>query len=185
MTPSELLNRLESDLLQLQATMRTDFFEKSAETLLRRPHPDAWSALDCFAHLNGELECYLLRLERAQHKAKARRWMPTEDVQSNWTGRRAIQSVDVQTGTWKAHRAHKTLNPLKTRPVRENEVKILLINLEVLIRLVRQSHEIDLNRPKIRPQYWSLAHFYMGDLLEYLTRHIQRHVLQAERSMAA
>lgn len=185
MTPSELLNRLESELTQLQATIRADFFELSTENLLRRPHPEAWGAMDCIAHLNAELEYYLPQLERAQHKAKARKWMPTDEVKNNWLGRRAIRSVDVQTGVWKAHRAPKSLDPLKLRAVRENEVKVLLINLELLIRLVRQSHEIDLNRPKIRPRRWSLAHFYMGDLLEYLTRHVQRHVLQAERSLEA
>lgn len=180
MTQSELLDHLESDLNNLLKQARAQFSSQTYEALLRRAAPEQWSALECFAHLNAQLDHYLPRIERALHKAKARQWVPGVEWRSNGMGRRAIRAVDPANRALKPHRSPKAINPSRLLKVRENEFKVFIINLEVLLRLLRQTREVDTNKPRIRPMGWHLSSFTLGDLLVYLVLHAQRHLLQAQ-----
>ncbi len=77
----------------------------------------------------------------------------------------------------------KAINPSKLLKVRENEVKVLLINMELMLRLLRQAREVDTNKPSIKPMRWHVSSFLLGDLLEYLVLHAQRHLLQAQSTV--
>jgi hypothetical protein len=148
---------------------------------LLRPQPEKWNAAEHFAHLNAQYDFYLPRIELALHKAKARRWSPADLRRSNWLGRRAIKAVDPVYMQEKPRRSPKKLDPSRLLRVREHEMKTLLINLELLLRLVKQSQEVDINRATIKPMHWAISPFLLGDLLEYLVLHTQRHVLHAEK----
>ncbi len=145
-----------------------------------RPGPEKWNVQECFAHLNAQFDYYLPRIELAMHKAKARKWLAGQERSSNWFGRRSIKAVDPANMTERLRRSPKAINPSKLLAVRENEVKIFLINLEMMLRLLRQAREVDLNKPSVKPLRWNMSNFLLGDLLEYLVRHSQRHVLQAQ-----
>ena len=80
-------------------------------------------------------------------------------------------------------KSRKALDPLKLLAVRENEVKVFLINLEMMLRLVRQARDVDTNRPRIKTMQWNISSFVLGDLLQYLVLHAQRHVLQADKGV--
>ena len=183
MTQSELINRLESDLTELLRQVRAEFAEQPREALLFRYAPEKWNVQECFAHLNAQFDYYLPRIELALHKAKARRWIPGPERESNWLGRRAIHAVDPAYLTEKRRRSPKSIDPSKLLPVRENEVKVFLINIELMLRLLRQAREVDLNRPTIKPMRWRLSSFQLGDLMEYLALHAQRHLRQAQAAL--
>ncbi len=178
MSQSELLDHLEESLQQLLKEVREHFAHTALATLKQRPTPEQWSAMDCFAHLNAQFEGYLSRMELAQHKAKARKWLPTMDRRSNGLGRMAIRKADPS--NVKPGKSPKSLNPLKKLPVRDTELKVFLINGEMLLRLIRQAREVDLNKTSVKPLHWSLFRFRMGDLLEYLVLHARRHFIQAK-----
>ncbi len=183
MTQPELLEHLENDLNELLKQVRANFADKPKEQLLQRQAPEKWNAQECFAHLNAQFDYYLPRIELALHKAKARKWLSNGDErQSNWLGRNAINAVNPANLDKKLRKSPKAIDPLKLLPVRENEVKVLLINLEMMLRLVRQAREVDTNKPKIKPMRWNISSFVLGDLLAYLVLHAQRHVLQASRA---
>ncbi len=184
MTQSEFLDRLESDLTELLKQVRAQFASESREALGIRPGPERWNAQECFAHLNAQFDYYLPRIELAQHKAKARKWLAGQERASNWFGRRAINAVDPANLPNRLRRSPKAINPSKLLGVRENEVKIFLINLEMMLRLLRQAREVDLNKPRVKPMRWNISSFRLGDLLEYLVRHSQRHVLQAQAAVS-
>jgi len=183
MTQSELLEHLESDLNELLKQLRSTFSDQPLEALLLRPSPGSWNAMECFAHLNAQFDYYLPRIELALHKAKARRWLPAHERQSNWLGRRAIHAVDPVHLAEKRRHSPKAINPSKLLKVRENEVKVLLINMELMLRLLRQAREVDTNKPSIKPMRWHVSSFLLGDLLEYLVLHAQRHLLQAQSTV--
>lgn len=183
MTPSELLDQLESNLTDLLQRVRVRFANQPNEALRLRQVPGKWNAVECFAHLNTYFDYYLPRIELALHKAKARKWAPVLERQSNWLGRRAIRAVDPAYLDEKARHSPKSTNPSKLLKAKENEVKIFLINIELLLRLLRQAREVDINRPTIKPMRWHFFPFLLGDLLEYLVLHAERHVLQAERGL--
>jgi hypothetical protein len=184
MTQSELLDRLESDLSDLLSKLRTQFATRPAEALLVRPLAGKWNAAECFAHLNVYFDYYLPRIELALHKAKARGWAPDYERKQNWLGRRAIRNADPAYMDERPRHSPKQFNPSKLLKIRENELKRLLINVEMTLRLVRQAREVDLNKAKVKPLSAWVGQFLLGDLLEYLTLHTQRHVLQAERNLA-
>lgn len=185
MTQSDLLDRLESDLNDLLKRVRTQFADSPQEALRLRPAPEKWNAQECFAHLNAQFDYYLPRIELALHKAKARRWFPSEERQSNWLGRQAIRAANPAFLAERPRRSPKAINPSKLLNVRDNEVKIFLINLEMMLRLIRQGREVDLNKPRIKPMRWHISSFLLGDLLEYLVLHAQRHLIQAQAAVAA
>ncbi len=180
MTQTELLDRLESDLTDLLKQVRTTFSNQAPEALLLRPGPAKWNVQECFAHLNAQFDYYLPRIELALHKSKARRWVPAPERTSNWLGRKSIRAVDPANLAKKLRHSPKGIDPLKGLKVRENEVKTFLINLEMMLRLVRQAREVDTNRSTIEPMRWNISAYLLGDLLEYLVLHAQRHLLQAQ-----
>lgn len=180
MTQSELLDRLELDLNDLLKTVRESFYNRAPEMLSMRSAPGQWNVQDCFAHLNAQFEYYLPRIEQALHKAKARRWTPVSERESNWLGRSVIRAVDPANMGSRPLRSPKAIDPSKLLKTRDNEVKVFLINLEMMLRLVRQARDVNTNRPKIKPMRWNISSYLLGDLLVYLTLHAQRHVLQAQ-----
>jgi hypothetical protein len=50
----------------------------------------------------------------------------------------------------------------------------------MMLRILRQAREVDTNRTRVKPMRWNISSFLLGDLLEYLVLHTQRHVLQAQ-----
>lgn len=183
MTQSELLDRLESDLNEMLKQVRSHFADQAPALMIQRSAPNRWSAQECFAHLNAQFDYYLPRIELALHKAKARRWMPAQERKSNGLGRRAIQAVNPANLATRPRRSPKSINPSKLLQVRENELKIFLINQELMLRLLRQAREVDISKASIKPMGWHISCFLLGDLLEYLTRHSQRHLQQAHATI--
>lgn len=179
MTQSELLDRLEFDLKKLLETLRSQFALLPSEALQTRPGPERWNALECFAHLNAHFDYFLPRIELAIHKAKARNWAPASERKQNWLGRMAIRAVDPLNMEKNRRKSPKRINP-KHLQVRQHEVKALLINCEMLLRLLQQAREVDLNQAKVAHFRWPHFQFLLGDLVEYMVLHAQRHTLQAQ-----
>lgn len=185
MTQSELLDRLESDLTELLKQVRTMVADQGTDALRYRPIQGRWNAMECFAHLNAQFDYYLPRIELALHKAKARKWTPVPERQSTGLGLRAIRAAHPADRLNRPRQSPKSIDPLKLLSVRENEAKVLLINLEMFLRLSRQAREVNLNKPRVKPMRWHLFSFVLGDLMEYLVLHAQRHVLQAQSNLPA
>jgi DinB superfamily len=177
MSQQVFIDQTEAALLEVLNTLRANFSKQSADALKSRASLDQWNALECFAHLNLELGDYLPEVELAIHKAKARRWItPAATVRYTLAGRRSIRRADPANG-----RAYKTArrNNFLHQPIGVEELKTLLIQTEKLLRAVRIARETDVNRPVIRKRGSWFGRYTLGNMLEYLTAHIARHVAQA------
>lgn len=178
MSQQDLLDRLETDLrAQLEET-RAHFAHLDLLALQRRRNPEGWNILECFAHLNRYAEDYIPGLERAIHKAKARRWGPGYDIRYRGRGRRAVRRADPNNG--KAYKASKHYN-FYQKPVGQDVVKSFIINLERLLRIIQAARSIDINRATVVKVHAWAGRYTVANLLEYLTLHGQRHLLQAKR----
>ena len=184
MAQSELLDRLESDNKKLLELARTRFTLLPLEALQVRPGQVRWNELECFAHLNAHFDYFLPRIELAIHKAKARSWAPAGERQQSWYGRAAIRAVDPLNMSNSRRKSPKRIHP-KHLQVRPNEVKAFLINCEMLLRLLQQAREVDLNKARVAHFRWPHFNFLLGDLLEYIVLHAQRHALQAKAAAPA
>jgi hypothetical protein len=60
-------------------------------------------------------------------------------------------------------------------------VKVFIINTEKLLRLIQMSREVDINRAKVRFAIIPMFKYKLGNILEFITAHNQRHVAQAVR----
>jgi uncharacterized damage-inducible protein DinB len=176
MTQHALLDRLDTELRETLELVRSRIARQPDEALRQRPHPQAWNAYECFAHLNAFSEAYTSRIELAIHKAKARKWLPAETLRYTGRGRRAIRRADPTNG--KQYKTAKRFD-FGHLPMGAEQVKSFSIQAERLLRLIQMAREVDLNRARVRKTHSWLGTYTLGNLLEFLVTHIRRHVAQA------
>lgn len=182
MTQQELLDQLEQELRGVLETARTQIAPLSDSALRQRPSaPKAWNALECIEHLNLHYNDYISQIELAIHKAKAHKFVavPQEPVRYNWLGKTAVNRV--RSSKPKGFKAEKRYNPLG-RELGPHVVKSYIINCEKLVRILQLSREVDLNKARIRFAPFSLLKYQLGNLLEFMVAHNQRHLAQAIRA---
>lgn len=181
MTQTELLDQLERDLRAVLDEVRQKISSLDEKTLQKRPdNPKKWNILECFDHLNRSYNDYLPQIELAIHKAKARKMVstPTSVVTYTWLGKEAIRWVTSPPG--KRFKTAKRYNPLG-QPLTASAVKSFIINTEKLLRIIQMSREVDLNKARVRFAVIPLFKYKLGNLLEFMTAHNQRHTAQAVR----
>lgn len=175
MTQTELLDRLEADVRALLETVRTRIVPLDDQTLRQRPSPERWNMLECFAHLNVFSDMYLPRMELAIHKAKARRWAPAAELKYKWPGSSAIKKANP--ANTKARKTHKRYNFIG-QELPGSTVKSFIINCEMLLRVIQASREVDLNRAKVARGKSGFFSYTLGNVLEWLVVHNQRHIFK-------
>lgn len=176
---NDLLNRLEIDLRNLLEMVRTRLADAPLAALQQRRDLESWNALECIAHLNVFQEMYLPRIERAVHLSKARRWKPTPTVQYTMVGRRVIKNANI--ASFVPRKTPKRYD-FAHQPMGKEVIKTFLINAERLLRNIQAAREVDINRAKIG---WGPSGFFkltLGNTLEWLVLHGQRHILQATKA---
>ena len=178
MTQNELLDQLETDLRRVLDQVRTQIVPLEEELVQYRPDSLRWNVLECFAHLNAFSELYLSRIEAGIHKAKARKWIvPANEIKYTSTARRDIRRVD---STNEQPRKSKKRYNYYQQPLGKDVVKTFIINCERLLRNLHLARETDLNRPKIGRGPSGFFKYTLGNTLEWLVRHDQRHLRQAQ-----
>lgn len=176
----ELLNRLETDLRSIQDLVRTQIADKPEEALKVRPDLNSWNSLECIAHLNLFMEMYLPRIEKSIHLAKARSWKPGNQLKYTGTAKRVLRQANPANN--KPRKTAKRYDFIH-QPIGTEVIKPFLINNERLLRNVQASRVVDLNKAKIG---WGPSGFYkvtLGNCLEWLVLHSQRHLQQAMRTI--
>jgi len=180
MTQSTLLDRLETDLRHSLDIVRTQIAQLDEAALQYRSAPERWNALECFAHVNAYLERYIPRMELAVHKAKARQWKPVDEVKYTGAGKRFIRRADPNNN--KVYKAAKYYN-FAQRPMGKDIVKGFTINAERLLRVILAAKEVNLNKAKVGRGKSGFLTFNLGNTLEWLVLHTQRHVAQVQTQM--
>ena len=177
MTQSTLLDRLETDLRQSLDLVRTQIAQLDESALQYRSAPERWNTLECFAHVNAYLERYIPRMELAVHKAKARQWKPVEDIKYTSAGKRFIRRANPN--NMKTYKAAKHYN-FAQQPMGKDMVKGFTINAERLLRVILAAKEVNLNKAKVGRGKSGFFTFTLGNTLEWLVLHTQRHIAQVQ-----
>lgn len=180
MTTAPFLSALQAAVADLRASARTLFAGLDAALLNQRTAPTSWSILECLEHLNRYSRYYNAAIAKALAQASAFP-TPAAEVDYSWLGRK---SVDMMRPTnAKKSTTLKHLNPLGGR-----------LGLEVLaefdrhqarlLELLAQAHGADLNRKVVPIEFFRLLKLRLGEALEFVVVHQQRHVQQAQRVRA-
>ena len=176
MTQQELLTHLEAELRAALLDIRTHFAPLGQETLRLRSAQDSWNILECLAHLNQYADDYIPGINRAIHRAKARRWAPADAVRYTARGRRLLRRADPQ--RTKLFKTGKRYN-FGHQPIEPEVIKSLIIKCEQLLRILQSAKEVDLNRPSVEKVNAWFGKYTLGNLLEFIVLHQRRHLQQA------
>lgn len=183
MTQETIQNTLETGLRDLLEIARNQIAKSNVENLVRRPLPQSWNALECFAHLNAIYDYYLPKIELSIHKAKARRWYRVDEFKSGSYGKSLLRRINPENRKARPRKSPKKFN-FQGAQLGPETIKGFIINTERLLRYVQQSKELDLTMPRIPAAHNRWFKLNLGDLYCYLLTHAQRHFLQIQDLIA-
>ena len=172
-----LLDSLEEQVERhLQEAVRV--FQNLPESTLLRPAPDGgWSIAQCLDHLNSYGHYYLPQLE----KGLAQSTSAGGTFKSTWLGSYFTQMMNPQTGTRK-YKAFKDYTPERALDA-PAVVAEFIRQQEVLLRYFARARTADLNAVWIPVSIFRWVKLKLGDVLQFLIAHNERHLQQALRHL--
>jgi len=174
-----LLDQLIADLRHVQQTVTQRFRPLTDQQLNRRPAPSKWSVGQCLEHLNIIGGYYLPALTHKIQQAQSRHSTPAATVKRGVVGRRLTDAMRSPVSE-KTYRSPQKYAPSGSRLPR-TVVDVFRRQLDDLIHLVEEGRRINLNTVRVANPVIPLLRLRATDVLEMLTVHIQRHMVQAER----
>ena len=182
MVPAPFLAALQTAVADLRATVQARLVPLSPARLNQRPAPGSWSALECIEHLNRYSRYYNTALTKVLPTLPAPASCAHLPVQYTWLGRKSITLV--QPSNASKQTTLQRMNPLGSRLSHETLAEFDQHQAE-LLRLLAQAHAADLNRKAVPIEFIRLLRLRVGEALEFVVRHQERHVQQALRTQAA
>ena len=171
----ELEERVERDV---QTAIRI-FQNLSPEALNRPSETGGWSIAQCLWHLNSYGDYYLPRIE-----AQVKKGGTASDVfSSGWLGSYFTKMMKPGQGMkkMKAFKDHTPPQELDAPAV----VAEFIRQQEWLLTLLRHAHGVDLNRIRIPISISRWVRLKLGDVFQFYTMHVHRHMVQALRNVPA
>jgi hypothetical protein len=173
--------RLDAELAASEARAAALVTPLTKDQLNWKPAAGSWSVGQCIEHLSVANEVYLAAIERALTPLPP---APTQEIAPGWFGRWFIRNYIAPSDRARKSRAPRIIVP--RTPVLEP--RILDRYLASLVRIrafLHRAAPYDVNRIRFRNPFVPLISFTVGTGLEILSKHQQRHLLQAERVLAA
>ncbi|MDJ1469929.1 DinB family protein [Xanthocytophaga flava] len=175
----QLLDSLEE---QVEKHLRqcVEQFQNLSEDILLAPATNGgWSIAQCLEHLNSYGKYYLPQIQKGLTKVQLK--PNVETFRSTWLGRYFTRMMDPQTGTrkYKAFKGHipdQNLNPYAV-------VAEFIQQQETLLAYIRQARHVDLNCIRIPISILQWIRLKLGDVLQFLIAHNERHIVQAQRNI--
>ena len=173
-TPDSLPN-LHTAVADLRATVQSRLAPLELAALQQRPGSGRWSVLECLEHLNRYSRYYNPALASALARADAAATSPAAPAYS-WLGRKSVEMM--RPGNAKKQTTPKHLNPLGT-PLDQKVLPEFDQHQARLLELLHQAPAAHLNRKAVPVEFFRLLKLRVGEALEFVVMHQQRHVQQA------
>ncbi|MBC3540552.1 DinB family protein [Rufibacter sediminis] len=177
MKPAPFLTQLQEQAHAQQEIIRSEFLPADAAALNFKPHASGWSVLECVEHLNRYSRFYLPHLERAI--TITQQPLLSQAVRYSWIGRKSLDVVN-PLGS-KKYKTLKHLNPHNSH-LTPQVLDEFLQHQDKLLHLLEAAAKADLNKKAIPVEFFRLLKMRLGEALEFLLLHQQRHLLQAQRA---
>ena len=164
----------------LRTTAHTRLAPLPEAALQQRPAPSHWSALECVEHLNRYSRYYLPALAQALARpGTAPSPSQATEVGYSWLGRKSVAMM--QPGSSKKHATLRRLNPLG-QALDHRALVEFDQHAATLLALLEQARATDLNRAAVPVEFFRLLKLRVGEALEFVVVHQQRHLRQAPRA---
>jgi hypothetical protein len=147
----------------------------TVEQLNWKPRPESWSVGQCLEHLCISGEVYLQPIESA---LKNRPQSPVEHITPGWFGAWFIRNY-IAPSTKKA-KAPRKITPVLSTVDPSILDRFLAMNRDVRA-LIERAAPYDVNRIRFVNPFVSFIRFTVGTGFEIISKHEDRHLLQAER----
>lgn len=174
MTSNDLLVKLRRDVLSIIDVAKD--FERLAESDLNwKEHQAKWSILECLEHLNR----YSLYYNAEFKKVIARTITSNNDqhqTKSTWMGRKFIAMMHPDNTT--KHKTFARMNPTEGSLKKEVIVRFLR-NQQELLDILELASKVDMNKASIPVEFIKMLRMNLGDALQFVIVHEQRHLKQA------
>ncbi|NSL89129.1 DinB family protein [Chitinophaga sp. Mgbs1] len=181
-----LLEQLRKQVLTVQMKAENRFGNHPAAALLHAPVPGSWSAMQCLDHLNSYGKFYLPALDKAITRAIKEGSSPGEVFSPSWIGAKFTRMM--QPGP-DGELSSRMKSPKDHRPVIQPDAEMVLLEFirqqETLIALLQLAEKVDIQKVKVTTSLSRFIRMSAGDTFSFLTAHINRHVLQAEKAIRA
>ncbi len=172
---------LQTRLSTVLDTAGREFRLQSDAQFRWKPAPDQWSILECLQHLNLAERFYIRNI---QHKVDALGLVQTnptdQTLESDWIGKVMLYAIDPAMNI-------KLPAPGMVRPRRPDELNptdVLnqFVELQTTLHhLLDKAVYLDWNREKVMTMYGNWLKIRLGDALQMLVAHTERHMNQAMR----
>jgi DinB superfamily len=170
------LEHLSQTTRHLAETVAHEFSSLSLVDLNYKPAPDSWSMLECLEHLNRYSRYYNPAL------AKAIAHVPCENcgagISYSWLGKKSLEMVRPQ--NMKRHKTVKHMNPNNSQLTRAT-IEEFLQHQQELRHMLEDARKADLNKKAVPVEFFKLMKLRIGEALEFVVAHQERHVQQALR----
>jgi hypothetical protein len=174
MTSNDLLVKLRRDVQSIIDAVKD--LERLPESDLNwKEHQAKWSILECLEHLNRYSIYYNTEFKKAiartiasnnnQHQAK-----------STWMGKKFIAMMHPDNTT--KHKTFARMNPTEGSLKKEVIVRFLR-NQQELLNILELASKVDLNKTSIPVEFFKMLRMNLGDALQFVIVHEQRHLKQA------
>jgi hypothetical protein len=172
------INVAKQDVVQI-VTMLTD------EQARRRPELTSWSVMECIEHLCLVGRKLLPRIDAGIARAHEKRWYSRGPFRYSWWGNWFVRASG--SGDYPPKRKVKTFKLY--RPVHEWPMEELVRSFTHLQdefqRRIREANGVNLARGKIVSPAARLVRLSLGQWLELIVGHQERHLLQARDARQA
>jgi hypothetical protein len=155
------------------------------ETLAAKPSPEQWSAAQCLEHLNIYGRYYLPAIEKAIQEAKRKGKSSAETFHPGWLGDYFAKLMRPNPGGKLKSKMKAPKNAVPSaRPDPRATLAEFIDQQEKMLQLLTLAAGVDLNKIRVPISIAPWIRLKLGDTFLFLTAHIERHLLQAERAMA-
>lgn len=174
MTSNELLATLHRDVLTIIDAAKE--FELLPDSALNwKERPEKWSILECLEHLNRYSSFYHAELRKAIARTAPRRDKYT--ARSTWMGKKFIAMMHPDNAT--KHKTFKRMDPIHGQ-LKRDVLNSFLKNQDELINIINDATTVDLNKASIPVEFLKILRMNLGDALQFIIVHEQRHIRQAQ-----
>jgi hypothetical protein len=151
----------------------------------RRPDPYTWSVVDCLDHLCVMGRKLLPRIDNGIARAREKRWTSHGPFRYGLLGNWFVRAAGSDTyPPQRRMKAPKLYHPSRDWPL-EEVVRSFTHLQDDILRRVRDANGIDLARVKISSPATRWLRLSLGQWLELLAGHQERHLLQARDARKA
>ncbi len=172
----DLVNRSKDNLNQAEQLMQQEL-----EVLNWKASTEKWSVLECIEHLNRYSDFYLPEIQRRMSQAQKSPADATfkSGLLGNYFAKSMLPKEKLNT-----MKTFQSMNPAGSQLDKTTLAKFIAQQKE-LLDLLNRAREINLTKTKTAISISKLIKLRLGDTFRVLIYHNQRHIVQANKVLAA